>query len=201
MCGNPILSSGGSLFKWGTLLGRSQLNPKIKPLNNPQDTESQIRGYLKAHPDGKRISKHRVAFKGGSVIMNFTPDGATDVTAVTQESTGGAQSVLTTYGYEEGCPSGLTQKWFCFYEHTYYKGRMLQFRDCAPIWGHKETFADYGFQRKTSSWVNTKTDTGVDVFVNPDWTGRLWVMGHGLTKSSNVGVANNDRAYTFTAFC
>jgi hypothetical protein len=38
VCGNPILSSGGSLFKWGTLLGRSQLNHKIKPLNNPRQT-------------------------------------------------------------------------------------------------------------------------------------------------------------------
>jgi hypothetical protein len=78
---------------------------------------------------------------------------------------------------------------------------MLQFKTCGPFGGASQNLADYGFQQETSSWTNTNPNARIYVFSNPDWTQLLWIEDKGPTQSSWVGTAQNDRAWTFTAYC
>lgn len=171
--------------------------------------EHEVVRYLKQHPAGDRTSKYQVSFRNGHVRMNFVPAGQDSVStspAARPESARTAEgalagTALALTSYLNGCPFGNTTKWYCFYEHSNYKGRMLQFKDCRAIIGVKQNLNDYVFGKKTSSWTNTSDYTGIDVFANPDWSQRLWVENHGPTTSSYVGAAANDRAQTFTGFC
>ncbi|MFC6884240.1 MULTISPECIES: peptidase inhibitor family I36 protein [Actinomadura] len=89
------------------------------------DVQAQINTQLRDHPGGRQLDAHRVAYKGGSVVMTFP--------AATRAAT--------------PCPTG----WYCFYQYKNFGGRMLQFRDC----GGTQYFTDYGFKGKTTSWRNT----------------------------------------------
>ncbi|MDO5699522.1 MAG: ATP-binding cassette domain-containing protein [Dermatophilus congolensis] len=174
------------------------------PSLTANENENEIKEYLEEHPEAERLSEFQVAFNDGAVIMNFVPEGETRIANAISGEPSHATSIdvasAASTSYVEGCPAGNSTRWYCFYEHASWKGRMLQFKDCNGLLGVKQNFGDYGFARMTSSWVNTKTSRGVDVFSNPNWTGMLWTS-HAGAKSSNVGAANNDRAVTFTAYC
>src|SRR5262245_23740710 len=89
-----------------------------------------------------------------------------------------------------GCPSGS----FCFYQNASFKGRMLRFQSCG-----RQNLTDFGFNDKTSSWVNN-TSSSVDVFRDVNAGGGiLWhEAAHAL--SAHVGSAN-DKASSFRRNC
>ena len=67
---------------------------------------------------------------------------------------------------------------------------MLQFHDCSSS-GYYNYLNQYGFANMTTSWVNTKALATVNAY---DTGGYLWTEP-GQSMSSNVGAANNDRAW------
>lgn len=53
-----------------------------------------------------------------------------------------------------GCPTvTFGNDWYCFYEHSNYGGRRLQWSDYYSK-SNNVSFFTYGFQDQTSSWVN-----------------------------------------------
>lgn len=123
-----------------------------------------------------------VSYNNGSVRVVFFPPGHTPKNSVTPND-----------GTVNGCPYGELNQWACFYADVDFGGRMLEFQDC----GYEQYFSNYGFQDETSSWVNTKS---VDVSVF-DYSGyQLW-MESPNSKSSWVGSAANDRAWSLYIYC
>ena len=146
-------------------------------------TPAAVQDYLASHPNAYQTSTYQVAFGDGSVRMNFVPEGSDHV--ATPELT----SALAATSYLNQCPYGNSTFWYCFYQHSNFKGRMLQFKACGPFGGVSQNLADYGFQQETSSWTNTNPNARIYVFSNPDWTQLLWIEDKGPTQSSWVGTA------------
>ena len=147
----------------------------------------QIEQFMRAHPEVRRTSPLQVEFPSNGARLNFPPSGQ-KIVSQDQRYRPEITSLTTTV---HGCPSG----WYCFYENASYGGRMLQFQDCSSG-GVTQFLSNYGFANQTTSWVNGKATGWVDVFSSSAW---LWTERWG-TSSSNVGAANNDKAYYFTCY-
>jgi hypothetical protein len=159
-------------------------------------TQEQIDAFLAEHPDATQSGDYEVAWNDGAVVMTW-PDESTGKVKPAQSANGQGKKDEGEVGTMdvEGCPSGwTTRNYYCFFEHSSFGGRMLQFADCGGV----QFFSDYGFRNQTSSWVNTTNNTidvrDIDLAVN------LWREGPG-TKSSYVGNTNNDRADSFRTYC
>lgn len=98
-----------------------------------------------------------------------------------------------------GCPYGVYDKWYCFYEHQNFGGRRLQFLEyyCpGTIHNRILELADWDFINQTTAWVNNSQRT-IKVYDGNHATGyHLWTMGD-EAESPYVGVAN-DRANSAT---
>jgi hypothetical protein len=165
-------------------------------------TQLAINEQLANTHGGVQISTYEVSYKGGSVIMVF-PDssGRVPTSASARREINADSSKSTTLvaasSYPYGCPKGLTQKWYCFYQNAGFGGKMLQFKDCSGF-GTTQYLSNYGFARQTTSWVNTKTDTNVYVYDG----GSNFLWGENPASAvSNVGAAHNDRADRFLSYC
>jgi hypothetical protein len=158
---------------------------------------ASIAKFLREHPDATKVSPYQVAWANGAILTWADPaTGAipTDVENRSELPPGDEVSTLDV----NGCPSGsFTTNKYCFYEHTNFGGRMLQFADC----GSYQYFSTYGFENQTSSWVNTTGNT-VTVYNRLVGGGQaiLWVEGP-ASNSSVVTTANNDKADHFYSKC
>lgn len=149
--------------------------------------ERDLAEFLQDHPDARQTSPYQVEFRNGA-RMNFPPAGRK---AVSNDPRYRPEMTNLTTSTVHGCPSG----WYCFYENASYGGRMLQFQDCSGG-GTTQFLSNYGFANQTTAWVNARPTGWVDVFSSSAW---LWTERWG-TSSSNVGTANNDKAYYFTCY-
>ncbi|MFF4589151.1 hypothetical protein [Streptomyces sp. NPDC001388] len=101
----------------------------------------------------------------------------------------------------ENCPAGADDnRWYCFYQYSAFGGRRLQ-------WNHAHCnngirFSDYGFDNKTTGWVNTtpdRDDVGMIVTVYDGWfTSSLW-REQPWTKVSQVDSFHDNKASSFRA--
>jgi hypothetical protein len=167
----------------------SVVSPTQKAIN------AQIAKY-----GGRQVSPYEVAYQGGNVVMVFpdtsgkVPNNPSARAEFADSAVSPASAALDTHG----CPSGWTQKWYCVYQDRDFGGRMLEFKDCGPSGNPAYNYlSDYGFAYQTSSWVNTKTDTSVNVYQGYTY---LWSESPN-SLSSWVGSANNDRATELLGFC
>lgn len=98
-----------------------------------------------------------------------------------------AIEMVTPQASSHNCPNGFFDyKWVCLYEHSNWDGRRLRFRQ-AGFWQYLST---YGFHNQTSSWADTLSHRGFDLW---DFNGgRRLVLSPG---SSSVMPPNwNDAA-------
>jgi hypothetical protein len=159
---------------------------------NPGGTERQIRSFLDAHPDAVRYSRSQVAWQDGAVILTW-PDPRTGKVSLSPADRPDLEPGEVGASDVNGCPAGITKtNKYCFYEHSSFGGRMLQFQDC----GGDQFFDTYGFSNQTSSWVNT-TSNVVRVY---DGFISIWDEPKN-SKSSYVGAAANDKADSFHTYC
>jgi len=171
-------------------------------IRNPDATiQAAIDEQLAAVPGGVQVSPNEASYLQGTVVIVFPEaDGfvPTDAARRVVESQTEASASGTSYKY--GCPYGNRVAWYCFYEHIDFRGRMLQFKDCASgQYGVYQRFTDWNFNDKTSSWVNTSIRL-IDVYDNLGPSGFLWHEGaHSVSR--HVGVGNNDRASSFVTKC
>lgn len=126
-------------------------------------------------PGGVRVG-NEVFYDNGRVVLRF------DLARVAKLQ--GKEAPASTQDFD--CP----EDWFCFFEHTFYYGRRLQFRDCCRY----QYLANYGFTNKASSWRNRLDVYDVRVWDSgPSPDVLLWCADtHGA--SPNVGAADNDKA-------
>ena len=166
-------------------------------VRNPDPAvQAQIDEQLAAVSGGVQVSPNEVSYLDGDVVMVFPEADGFVPTGPTVRV--GAASLSTSYKY--GCPYGNRVQWYCFYEHIDFRGRMLQFKDCANgQYGLYQRFTDWNFNDQTSSWVNTSIRL-IDVYDNLGPSGFLWHEGNG-GASRHVGVGNNDRASSFVTKC
>jgi Peptidase inhibitor family I36 len=176
----------------GASIAGSIASPASAAEKGAPSTQSQINEQI-AKYGGTQISQNEVSYNNGSVVMVF-PDASGKVPTSPSLRT---DSAVAASSYPYGCPSGVTQKWYCLYADANFGGRMLQFKDCNSG-GYHNNLADYGFANQTSSWVNAKTDTQVNAY---DYNfAYLWHEGP-ASASSYVGAANNDKATDLLASC
>lgn len=79
-------------------------------------TPAAVQDYLASQPNAYQTSTYQVAFGDGSVRMNFVPEGSDHV--ATPELT----SALAATSYLNQCPYGNSTFWYCFYQHSNFKG-------------------------------------------------------------------------------
>lgn len=189
--------------------------PTASPTAEPprSDTQSRIEAYMKEVPGGEQVSDNAVSFKDGTVIVVFpdpgearAPDGlgrnvrenAPPLGAVITAAHRAPAQPITALdtGYIEGCPYSTesSQDWYCFYEHDFWGGRRLQFKDTCY-----DSMSNWGFNNQTTSWVNTNPYKTIYAWNYSDYTGALWTEPGGVSKSSNVGTSDNDKLTTWTA--
>jgi hypothetical protein len=156
--------------------------------------QSQIDAFLVEHSDATQVSDFEVAWNDGAVVMGW-PDGTgkTPASQAANRDKGSQEGEVGTLDFA-GCPGGtFTRNYYCFYEHSNYGGRRLQFADC----GYLQSLNNYGFFAQASSWVNLTRNT---VYVYDQYGASLWVEQPGA-KSSYVGNFANDRASYFDPRC
>ncbi|RAY15407.1 hypothetical protein DPM19_11990 [Actinomadura craniellae] len=136
-----------------------------------------------------------------------TPDGEVQRQVATQIAAhGGTQTGPGEITYRNGavkliipsarqaatCPGG----WYCFFQYSNYRGRMLQFQDC----GGDQFLGDYGFRNYTTSWQNHTGHT-VEVFDEDVQPWKLLWTEHPTTEAVSVGTEADNRADFFTTYC
>ncbi|MEV5979120.1 peptidase inhibitor family I36 protein [Streptomyces sp. NPDC052114] len=199
--------AAASLAVLGTLATSAEAAPASPEVTELQkQIDEQIRDY-----GGIQVSDNAVSYENGSVVMVFpdpgeetAPDGLGDgirtAKAKRDDLLKNAQAPAAQGANVEGCPQGWTEagRWYCFYEHKNFKGRRLQFNET-----ERQYASNYGFNDKTSSWVNTNKKGSNTWYtwnhVDKNWrvSGFLWEMYAG-SKSSYVGNAANDK---MSAWC
>lgn len=194
---SPVAALAALLMASG-LFAQSSAPASALTLLDP--TEQQVGQFLTEHPNATRSAKYQVSFASGAVLLNFVPPGQTHVTneaslrpelRQTPEETARSARTATAAAVDwHGCPNSVTTAWYCVYENANWGGRMLEFKDCTSS-GYYNYLNQYGFLNMTTSWVNTKPLSTVNAYSS---TGYLWTEPP-RSMSSNVGAANNDRAY------
>jgi hypothetical protein len=183
-----IATAGGTLTASAT--------PPPSPLQ--QAINAQIAKY-----GGVQTSSTQVTYENGHVIMTFMGWSQTASAAQADVAAAAPAAPAANYLYPYGCPTGNTQKWFCFYENSYFNdygtinGRMLEFADCNST-GYWQSLANYGFAAQTSSWVNDKTDTTVNAYGSAG--NLLWTEGK-ASSSATLNQWADNAAYSFRAYC
>ena len=160
------------------------------------NVDASIKKFLRENPTAVRVSPYQVSWSDGALMTWADPrTGSVPTDPVNRVDLRGGGEEISTLDVE-GCPSGaFTTNKYCFYEHSSWGGRMLQFADC----GSTQFLNNYGFTNQTSSWVNTTSNT-VNVWSTDKTTGYLWSEAAN-SKSSYVGSTNNDRADYFQTLC
>ncbi|TQM79931.1 peptidase inhibitor family I36 [Saccharothrix saharensis] len=149
---------------------------------------------LAEHPGGVQVSDNALAWDRGRVVLVMpSPGEAVAPRGLGRNPRGrqvrsmGLADLADPSGTRDvhGCPSGATKKDnYCFYGDRDFGGDRWQFAEtCADQAG------DWGFSRKTSSWVNTDTDKTIVAY---DGNTRLWDEPEN-SVSKYVGATNNDR--------
>ncbi|HEY8982438.1 MAG TPA: hypothetical protein VIU15_22980 [Streptomyces sp.] len=184
--------------------------PEVQALTATQSLQLQaeVDDVLTSTTGGVQISANEISWNGGEPILVFPLPG--EGTAPESSAAAAALEGFSLADVEEqsvdwhGCPAGSQDdnRWYCFYQHSDFKGRRLQWN-----WAHCSTaewFADYGFANEASGWANTtpnKDHWGMDINVwesagNPDYL--LW-HEEPWHQVAYVGNANNDKADYFHA--
>ncbi|MFE7455722.1 peptidase inhibitor family I36 protein [Streptomyces sp. NPDC057554] len=179
--------------------------PEIQSLSvgQRQELQREIDATLTSH-GGVQISANEIAWNGGEPTLTFPLPGEDEAPqsspqALRQKGIKATDvEPLADWG---GCPAGKDDnRWYCFYDEADFKGRRLQWN-----WAHCSggiRFGDYGFDNKTTGWVNTtpnKSKVGMVVTVYDGWfTGSLWVE-RPWTKVSKVDSFHNNKASSFKA--
>lgn len=196
----PLLFAAATVS--GAAAGTSVTDRAVAGSSSPE-LAARVAAQLRLAPGGVKISPNEISWDRGRVVMSFPLDGQSVAPASTRaalELQQGTLSPSARVGPENvydihGCPEQIIgPDYYCFYEHSNWGGRRIQFKDSSQT----IYFADYGFQDMTSSWVNGGGLTiGVDNFNGTSFY-QMWQMNpHSL--SSYVGSANNDRADRFRA--
>ncbi len=193
----PLGGSDGQKTLCGLRGARSA--ERSRYVSGAGSTEGQQRSesdyaFLVEHSDATQVSDFEVAWNDGAVVMGW-PDGTgkTPASQAANRDKGSQEGEVGTLDFA-GCPGGtFTRNYYCFYEHSNYGGRRLQFADC----GYLQSLNNYGFFAQASSWVNLTRNT---VYVYDQYGASLWVEQPGA-KSSYVGNFANDRASYFDPRC
>jgi hypothetical protein len=198
--------------------------------------QSEVNATLERTKGGKQISANAIEWtvgQGGTVIEQFPVPAAlahdpqtqwslkNNVIAVQQGDRRRASAAAVhgihaakpatartpyTTDYDHGCPSGVFDQWYCFYQNANFNGvaatgtqgpgngRMLEWSD------EHVNFVDfnsYNFRDQTSSWVNTGsyTITAWNWFTDP-YGETLWTEPP-ASRSGYVGDYANDKADGF----
>ena len=160
--------------------------------------QAQIDSFLTKHKDAAQTGPDEVSWNDGAVVMTW-PDPSTGKVRPAQAANNGKTDAGGEIGTMDvnGCPEGYTVRdAYCFYEHSNFAGRMLKFYDC----GGQQYMGQYGFNDKTSSWVNTINNTVIARDFDGTRHVAMWYE-QPRTKSSYVGNTYNDRLDAFTTIC
>jgi hypothetical protein len=134
---------------------------------------------------------------GASVAVDSVPIADAPVATAARSGKGHnvhVQARASALFNTHGCPYGEFTFWTCFYDLPNFGGQKLEFQDT----GYTQYFSDYGFDDRTSSWVNTKHNDHV-VNVRDDFGTLLWSEPV-TSESSYVGGANDNRASYFKIY-
>ncbi|WP_371749827.1 peptidase inhibitor family I36 protein [Streptomyces sp. NBC_01283] len=155
---------------------------------------------------GTQVSDYAVAYDDGAVVVFPNP-----VTGEAPDNLGTGTRTAQAQSYDldtnpndniglrsavQGCPSGWTPNsdWFCFYQYKNFKGKRWQFKDTSVGYA-----ANWGFDNKTSSWVNNRSDWVIDTYRILDSKCRgkdsMFVMGHGKSSAVDSRVDNKLTAW------
>jgi len=164
-------------------------------------------GFAVLRPDGNFVlySKENVIVWASDTsrrplrVLAIQPDGN-----LVLRSTDG-KITSDRHHWRPGCRIGqCTQGYFCLYDRSLFRGRVVQFKDCGSV----QDLSSWSFANKASSWIN-KTSKPVDVYGEARFhllglqlgdNDRLWRAAP-LSAASFVGNQNNDRARTFRLLC
>lgn len=194
----------GKLWLTTVLASLCSLVLGIGTVHASSSLQAQIDQVLRAH-GGRQISAHSIAWDGGRVVLTLPDPGQrqapADAPALSHRS--GAASAVPLTGWVHDCPYSSHadgDHYYCFYQDVNWGGRRVQFLSCGGV---EDDFSNYGFDKQTSSWVNTKGLGGSAQYTIQVWDGpggngtRLWTEPPN-TASSSVGTDNNDRASSWT---
>ncbi|MGH2856271.1 MAG: hypothetical protein ACRDMJ_02170 [Solirubrobacteraceae bacterium] len=158
--------------------------------------KTDIDHQLATTAGGTQVGNNVVSYDNGNVQIVFPEPGsavASSYNPDARHAKGGVKARLADY---QGCPTGVSTYWSCFYQNKNFGGTRAQFKDC----GYLQSFNSYGFADETSSWVNTKPMAYVDTQRYnhaPLWhekEARNSSNGH-YSYSTYVGNADNDSAW------
>jgi hypothetical protein len=158
--------------------------------SSTSSVQSQIDKTLRETKGGTQTGPNTISYNGGSVLMVFPNAGAKSIDDKTASQSVSTNALASTT-YVHGCPKGSSTQWYCFYADVNWGGRMLQFKDCGVV----QDLSTYQFQNQTSSWVNTKTNKGVQTAASNSGA-PLWYE-EPSSQSSWVGASFNDRLLRF----
>ncbi|GAB2696749.1 hypothetical protein GCM10027194_33460 [Thalassiella azotivora] len=164
--------AAAALLTTGVLAAPASAGPSLEPVDKSgADVAAQVAALLAEHPDATQVGPRSVAWEGGDVVLTL-PDPQERGATASAGSCGGG--------------------WSCLFEHSWYGGRMLQFRSC----GYRQSLGSYGFANQASSWVNNR---GQWTRVGDGSSTVLWTE-YGYASASSVGWAN-DRADWIHLLC
>jgi hypothetical protein len=171
-----------------------------------QQLQAEIDETLADTTGGVQISANEISWNGGEPILVLPLPGETSApasSAAAAKLEGLSDTDVEPQVNWHSCPAGADDnRWYCFYQLENFGGRRLQWN-----WAHcssAEWFSDYGFENKTTGWVNTTRNIdywgmNVDVWQaagNPDyvlWREKPW------HQVSYVGAADDNKADYFHA--
>lgn len=176
--------------------------------------QQDVNSVLAKAPGGKQVSQFEIIWDGGKVIEAFPAPGqrqappmsdtairATAPNARAAKKRIKAKKRIQTRGSSSSCPWSVGVKYYCFYEHSNFDGRRLQwsYQYCHSYnYSRYINFADYAFGNKTSSWVNN-SNYKISAFDGKNAGGTLlWQEGR-VSNSPYVGGPSNDKASSFKA--
>jgi hypothetical protein len=190
----PVGSAAGQPTQ-GSTAGPTAAEGRAPARSEATSLENDIERVLSTSPGAVRTGTYEVSWDGGAVVSTWVPKGSSSgdrggALAARDADTTSSVTLATSVG---GCPDGTTVHWYCFYEHSSFGGRMLQFRDCPST----QSLGAYGFANQTTSWVNNRSGVTITVYDGSTSGTVLW-REYGRSSDSNVGTWANDRADTFT---
>ncbi|MFE1444162.1 hypothetical protein [Streptomyces sp. NPDC058739] len=171
-----------------------------------EDLQAEIDATLaETNNGGEQISANEISWNGGEPILAFPLPGETEAppssaAALRTEGISPTADVEPQVNWED-CPAGADDnRWYCFYQYAGFEGRRLQWNHAHCSTGIR--FADYGFDNKTTGWVNTtpnEDNVGMNLTVYDGWfTTTLW-RERPWTKVSQVDSFHDNKASSFKA--
>jgi hypothetical protein len=190
----PVASAAGQPTQASTA-GPTAAEGRAPAGSDATSLQNDIERVLSTSPGAVRTGTYEVSWDGGAVVSTWVPKASSSghrggALAARDADSTASLTLATSVG---GCPDGTTVHWYCFYEHSSFGGRMLQFRDCPST----QSLGAYGFANQTTSWVNNRSGVTITVYDGSTSGTVLW-REYGRSSDSNVGSWANDRADTFT---